>query len=91
MYTYFCSAAEQQWGCNTTAYLARKSDMSPNVVCKCTGLAQASICASEALLNILTPSIARRSVGTPDLQEAIHRLLLCTLVLSTTGHSMQHL
>ena len=65
--------------------------MSSNVVCKCTGLAQASICASEALLNILTPSIARRSVGTPDLQEAIQRLLLCTLVLSTTGHSMQHL
>ena len=65
--------------------------MSPKIVWKCLGLAQASICASEALLNILTPSIARRSLGTPDLQEAVHRLLLCTLVLSTTRHSMQHI
>ena len=77
--------------CKTTAYLARNSDVSPSTVCKCTVLAQASICASEALLNILTPSIARRGEGTPHLQEAVHRLLLCALVLSTTGHSFQHL
>ena len=64
--------------------------MSPDIVCKCTGLVQASICASEALLNILTPSTARRGEGTPAMQEAIQRLLLCALVLSTIGHSLQN-
>ena len=84
-----CRVAEQQWGCKSTELFTRNSDVSSNT--KCTRLAQASICASEALLNVLTPSIARRGEGTPHLQEAVHRLLLCALVLSTTRHSLQHL